>query len=208
MTAFDLAVLGFLIVSGLIAFMRGFVRSVLSIVAWIAAAAAAVTYEPQAHSYIAAWVPSEDWTTPASYTAIFIASLIVFLLFARIVGGAVKASVIGGLDRTFGLLFGLARGALLIACLYVAGDKVVPVDHWPDAVLTSRTLPYIFNGVVSLSRYIPAKYQDIIPVHAPPARQTTPNGIPPNGIPPNGISPNGISNATPDGRAIDSPARK
>ena len=45
---------------------------------------------------------------------------------------------LGGLDRTLGLVFGLARGAALVILAYIIAGMVVPVDRWPPPVLASR----------------------------------------------------------------------
>ncbi len=47
MTSVDLAVLGVMFLSGLVALMRGLVREVLSVAAWLGAAAVATTFMPR-----------------------------------------------------------------------------------------------------------------------------------------------------------------
>ena len=70
----------------------------------------------------------------------FVVALIVLLLIAALHRRLVRSSALGGLDRTLGLVFGLARGAaLVIACLYHRW-MVVPVDRWPEPVLQARSI--------------------------------------------------------------------
>ena len=193
MTTFDLAVLAVIVLSGLFAFMRGFVRSVLNIAAWFGAAATAAAFGPRAKPLVEGWLPSPDLVEPAAYMIAFIGSLVVFLLIARILGGAVRSSAIGGIDRTLGLLFGLARGALLVVLGYIVAGMVVPIDHWPEQVLTSRSIPLVYQGAAWLAKFVPQEYQPSIPVRAPPTRQA---------------SPNGLLSASPEGRAVDPPTRR
>ncbi len=193
MTSADLIFLGLMVLSALFSFLRGFVREVLSLVAWGGATVAAVTYAPTARPTVAQWVPSPDWAEPAAYILVFIVSLILLSLIAKVVGGAVRSSAIGGVDRSLGMLFGLARGAGLAIVAYIVAGMAVPIDHWPAQVLESRALPFIYDGAVWVVRHIPPEYQPSISVHAPPGRQA---------------SSQGILSATPVGRAIDPPLRR
>ena len=192
MTSADLIVLGVMFLSGLVGFMRGLVREVLSIAAWLGAAAAAIIFSSGLRSYVSPYVPSPDWIDPVAYVILFIVALIVFSIIAKMIGGAVRASAIGGIDRTLGLLFGLARGAVLAAAAYIVAGMAVPVDHWPEQVLEARSLPYIYRGATWLVPLIPAEYQP--PIYAPPPTRQT--------------ALEGVLSATPAGRATDPPPRK
>ena len=192
MTSVDLALLGVMIVSGLIAFMRGLVREVLSIAAWLGAAAVALTMLPTIRPWIAPYMPSPEWTDPAGYIILFVISLIVFSLIAKTIGGLVRASAISGIDRSLGLLFGLARGVVLAIAVYIVACMAIPPDHWPPSVLESRSLPYIYTGAAWVARQMPPEYQPAVPP-PPPSRQTALNGI---------------LSASPTGRAIDPPLRR
>jgi membrane protein required for colicin V production len=192
MTSVDLMVLGVMAVSGLLAFSRGLVREVLSIGAWIGAAVVSMEFLPALRPLVKPYMPSPEWTDPAGYILLFLVSLIVLTLVAKTIGGMVRSSAIGGIDRTLGLLFGLARGAVIAIILYIVAGMAIPVDHWPEPVLDARSLPYIYSGAAWAVRQIPPEYQP--PVPPPPAtRQTV-------------LEP--ILSTTPSGRAIDPPLRR
>src|ERR1700689_2559356 len=70
MTSVDLAVLGVMLVSGLLAFSRGLIREVLSIGAWLGAAAIAMAGLPMVRPLLEPHVPSPEWTDPASYIVV------------------------------------------------------------------------------------------------------------------------------------------
>src|SRR3954471_11887923 len=111
----DLVVLGVIALSGLLAFMRGLVREVLGVGAWIIAAFVASPYG--VFPYIAPWVRQQisDQTIADAVAmgAVFLIVLIVLSFVASAISSAVQGVGLGGLDRTLGLVFGLARGALL-----------------------------------------------------------------------------------------------
>jgi membrane protein required for colicin V production len=140
MTWVDLAVFGFLLISGLLAFVRGLVREVLGIGAWVGSLALAFFALPTMRGIVRQWIPQPEWIDPASFIVVFIVALIVLMLIARAIGGFVRRSALGGVDRTLGLVFGLVRGAAVIIVAYIIGQMVFPIERWPDAVLDARTL--------------------------------------------------------------------
>jgi membrane protein required for colicin V production len=168
MTLVDLVVLGVMFLSGLIAFMRGFVREVLSIGAWIGAAAVSLTGLSFVRPLIEPYMPSPEWTDPVGYVGLFLISLIVFSLIAKSLAHAVRASSVGGIDRSLGLVFGLARGAALAIVAYIIACMAIPPEHWPSSVLESRSLPYIYTGAAWVARQIPLEYQPAVPPPPPP----------------------------------------
>jgi len=172
MTWVDLAVLGVLAISALLAFMRGLVREVLGIGAWIGAVAAAIEGLPLARSFVGNWVGKPEWIDPVSFLVVFLVSLIFLSLIARVIGRSVRGSALGGVDRTLGLVFGLVRGAALVILAYIMGGMVVSVDHWPDAVRDARCLDQAFAGAKWVVRQLPDDYRPRL--YAPPiGRQAT-----------------------------------
>jgi len=94
------------------------------------------------------------------------------MMVARMIGRAVRKSVLGGVDRTLGLVFGLARGAVVIMVAYILAGTVFPIDRWPNAALDSRTLPVAYQGARWVREQLPEDWRPRI--YAPPAgRQTT-----------------------------------
>jgi membrane protein required for colicin V production len=192
MTSVDLILLGVIILSALIGLIRGLVREVLSIAAWLGAAAVGFWFLPMITPLIKPWMPAPEWTDPAGYVILFIISLIVFSLIAKTIGGAVRASSMSGIDRSLGMAFGIARGIVLGMVAYIVGCLAIPQERWPEQVLDARSLPYIYKGADWIARQIPEEYRP--KVEAPP--------------PPRQTALNGILSASPTGRAIDPPQRR
>jgi membrane protein required for colicin V production len=159
MTWVDLAVFGLLAVSGLLAFVRGFVREILGIGAWVGAIATGIAGVPMMRGVVRGWIPEPEWVDPASFLVIFLVTLIVLMLAARAIGSLVRGSALGGVDRTLGLVFGLARGAIIIMIAYILAGTVFPIDHWPDAVLKARTLPVAYEGARWAREQLPEDYR-------------------------------------------------
>lgn len=190
MTWVDFAVIGVLAISAILAFMRGLVREVLGVGAWIGAGLAAAWGTPLARPQVHHWMGGSPWADPATFVAIFLVTLIVLLLIAHAIGGAVRRSPLGGLDRTLGLLFGLGRGAVLVILAYIIAGMVVPVDRWPEPVQQARLIYPTYSGARWAVHLLPAAYRPRL--YAPPeGRRTTAEAL---------------LHATPQGSALSRPA--
>ncbi len=167
MTWVDLAVLAVIAVSALLSFMRGLVREVLGIGAWVGAGFAAAWALPLSRPQFHQWMGTSPWTDPAAFVAVFVVALIVLMLVAHVIGRLVRGSALGGLDRTLGLVFGLVRGAALVIIAYIVAGMVVPVDRWPDPVKQARLLTPAYDGALWVVRQVPVDYRPRL--YAPPA---------------------------------------
>ncbi len=167
----DVAVLIVAAFSGMLGFLRGMVREIFGLAAWLGAAIAAYFFYDQADAMARRAIANPDFADPVAFGAVFLVVLIVLSLVARTVGGAVRRSVLGGLDRTLGLVYGLVRGAALVIAAYVIAAAVEPPDQWPEAVLEARTLPSIYTGATWVVQRLPPRYQPAVPV--PPASHPT-----------------------------------
>jgi membrane protein required for colicin V production len=159
MTWVDLVVFGLLAVSGLLAFARGFVREVLGIGAWAGAVAVAILALPTMRGFVRTWFSKPDWVDPVSFIVGFLASLIVLMIIAGMIGRVVRRSSLGGVDRTLGLLFGLARGAAVVIVAYILAQMVFPIERWPDPVLHAQTLCPSYEAAVWARDQLPEAYR-------------------------------------------------
>jgi membrane protein required for colicin V production len=186
MTWVDLVVLAVLGVSGLLAFSRGLVREVLGLAAWVGAIFIAVRALPLVRPQFEHWVgQGTPWVDPAAFGAVFLVSLIILMIVARWLSSMVRDSVVGGLDRTLGLVFGLARGAALVVIAYIIAGMVVQVDRWPDVVRNSQSVWPVYQGARWVVEHIPEDHRPQL--YAPPGREATADAL---------------LHATPQGRAV------
>ena len=173
MTWVDVAVFGCLAISGLLAFARGFVREVLGVGAWIGAVTVAILALPRMRQYVRPWFSTADWVDPISFILVFLASLIVLILIASMLGRLARRSALGGVDRTLGLVFGLARGAAVVIIAYILGQMVFPIGRWPDVVLNARTLTPTYDAARWMREQLPETYRPRAFDPPPVGRHTT-----------------------------------
>ena len=159
MTWVDLAVFGFMAVSGLVAFVRGLVREILGVGAWAGAVAAAFVFLPSMRPIVHNWVQSPEVVDIVSFVAVFLGSVIILTLIASSIGRYVRRSALGGVDRTLGLVFGLARGAVVVVIAYILGQMVFPIERWPDVVLNARTLTPTYEAARWVRDQLPENFR-------------------------------------------------
>jgi membrane protein required for colicin V production len=171
MNSVDVMVLALLAVSALLGFSRGLVREALGIGAWVGAAWGAIQLYPVAQPYARRMIGNPDIADPAAYAAGFVALLIVLSLIANLAGRIIRFSVLGGLDRTLGILFGFARGAALLVAAYIVAGLLVPPDNWPAAVQHAQALPIVYEGASWATSVLPHDYRPRL-AEPPAARET------------------------------------
>ncbi len=168
MTWVDLVVLGVIALSALLACMRGLVREVLGIGAWIGSVVIASALQPWGKQIAMQWIKDEQIAGAVSFVALFLVAVIVLKIIARIIGNLVDGMGLGSIDRTLGLLFGIARGGLLAIVAYIVAGMTTSIDHWPDAARDARCLPYVYKGAVWVRQNaLPEDYRPRL--YAPPS---------------------------------------
>lgn len=138
-TLLDLIVLAVMLLSGLLAMIRGFMREILSIAAW-GAAALTTLYAfnkllPTAKTYF----NNDTIAAIAVVAGVFIGTLVVVSIITVRISDMVLDSRIGALDRTLGFLFGLARGLLIIVVAFLFFVWLVPEKQQPDWVRSAKS---------------------------------------------------------------------
>jgi membrane protein required for colicin V production len=142
-TALDLVVLGVVLISALLAAVRGFTREVLAIASWVAAAAAAYALHPMVLPYAKEYIPNAQLALAASIGAVFLATLVVVSFITVKISDLILDSKIGALDRTLGFVFGAARGLLIAVIAFVFFDKLVGEKQQPDWVKGAKLRPVL-----------------------------------------------------------------
>lgn len=161
MNSLDICVVGLIILSGLMAFARGFVRECLSIASWLGATAAALYGLPYLRPITERFVPKGTVADATAAGILFIVTLVVLTIIAGMISRRVKRSSLSALDRTLGLLFGLGRGALLVTIGFLALSFVLPQKgEKPNWLAELRTAPLFGNASQAIARFVPGAFRD------------------------------------------------
>lgn len=153
-TFVDLLVVIIILVSTAYAIYRGFVRETLSILAWAAAAFAALYFGPSAASLLRGMVA--PWLAILlGYVGIFLLVLIPLSFVSYRFAENVHHSPVGAIDRALGLAFGLVRGLAIVGILYLVFSLMLPIKQQPDSVREARLLPLIQSSSEVILSVIP-----------------------------------------------------
>ena len=129
----DYIIIAIIALSALIGLARGLVREVISLLVWVAALAAAwLFYEPLS-------LELEPWiSTPSLRIGVAVLILVFAVLIAGAIIGYMLATLVdktglSGTDRLLGVIFGAARGAVLVALVvFLASLTPMTEDPWWD----------------------------------------------------------------------------
>ncbi|HWE75984.1 MAG TPA: CvpA family protein [Stellaceae bacterium] len=164
MTIFDFAVLGVVILSGFFAYSRGLVREALSIAAWINASFVALYSFPYVVPLFERVLPKGVIANGAAAAVVFILALMVLHMISSALARRVKGSSLSQVDRTFGLIFGLARGLILVCVGYIALAWMLPPGKdRPSWFADARSIPYLDAGAAKLRSFVPLPHSASAP---------------------------------------------
>lgn len=156
MTIFDFAVIGVIILSGYFAYSRGFVREALSIAAWINASFVALYTFPYVLPLFEKVLPKGVIANVSAAAVVFILALMVLHMISNALARRVKDSSLSPVDRTFGLIFGLARGMIFVCLGYIALAWMLPTGKdKPRWFADARSIPYLDAGAGKLRSFVP-----------------------------------------------------
>jgi len=139
-TLLDILLLVVMLVSGLLAMVRGFMREVLSIAAWGIAAVAAIAFSGRLIPIVKSYVSLGD--TAVNVIAAAIVFLVVLLIVSVItvrISDMILDSRVGALDRTLGFLFGLGRGLIIVVVAFLFFAWLVPPKAQPIWVQNAKS---------------------------------------------------------------------
>jgi membrane protein required for colicin V production len=135
----DIFLLGVMLVSGLLALVRGFMREILSIAAWGTAAIVTLYSYAKLLPTAKGYFNNDTVATVAVVAGTFIGTLIIVSVITVRISDMILDSRIGALDRTLGFLFGLARGLLIVVVAYEFFIWLVPEKQRPDWVQQAKS---------------------------------------------------------------------
>lgn len=135
----DVVILIVTAVSCLFGLWRGFVREVLSLLAWIAALIVARLYSEAFGPMLGSWIASESMQTVFAFAVLFVATLIAGALVNHLVGKLIDIAGLKLTDRLLGGVFGIARSVVILMVFIYFGTSFFATERW---WLESRLIPY------------------------------------------------------------------
>jgi membrane protein required for colicin V production len=161
-TLLDVILLVVMLVSALLAMVRGFMREVLSIASWAAAALVTVWAYPKLKPIALQYVTNDIVASAAAIGVAFLGTLLVVSVITIKISDMILDSRIGALDRTLGFLFGLARGLVIVVVAFLFFDWLVPTRSQPEWVKNAKSLVVINKTGDALKSVLPEDPENTI----------------------------------------------
>ena len=153
----------FLIIAGisaLVGIARGMTKEILSVVGWILAAVALLYLTPALKPVAETYIASTTLAYIVTGMVVLIVFSIVWVLTADKLASAIRSSKLSSLDRLFGFVFGLARGALIIILLALMFSTLIPAQTQKGAFAESKIYKQAENCIEPLKAMIPQSWID------------------------------------------------
>ncbi|MCP3852449.1 MAG: CvpA family protein [Gammaproteobacteria bacterium] len=150
----DYIIIAIIAVSAVISVLRGFVRESLALVGWILAVWVSLLYMHAMSLFIGPYLNlPPSILSLVSFSILFILTLIISALVSNLICTLVDRTGLSGTDRAIGMLFGIARGGILVGILILlAGFTLVPQDPWwKESVL----IPHFQQLAVMMTEFLP-----------------------------------------------------
>ncbi len=142
-TISDIILIIILIISGILAFFRGFITEVLAISSWIGAIISTLSFFQYAQPFARKIVPITIAADVITGIVIFLTSLLLISLLTHSFANLIRGKSISIYDRSMGFIFGILRGIFLISFLQLLSVQIIPIDEQPNWINESISLPYV-----------------------------------------------------------------
>jgi membrane protein required for colicin V production len=151
----DYAIIAVLLISASLSLIRGFTKEVLSITGWIVSGYAAIFFSPSLKPLLAAYVQIDWVVNGGAMLIVFLVTLVAFSFAGAFITKTMKASPLGPLDRTMGIIFGGLRGVFIVCMAYLGLSAVIPENDHPDFVKDAKLRPMLQTGSKAVVAIVP-----------------------------------------------------
>ena len=160
----DILLVLMMLISGILAMIRGFTREFLSIASWAAAAAAIliVLNYPAYSALLEPYIGNRLAAQIIQSFVIFVIVLVIVHLITIYLSDKILSSSMGALDHTLGFIFGLARGLVVVVVMYLLLSAFVTVEVHNQWVGNSRSLPLVKGTGEMIISLLPQNLAEMI----------------------------------------------
>lgn len=153
----DITILVIIALSAGISLLRGFVKEAISLATWILAFWISISFSDRLEGVLSSWISSPTARLSVAFASLFILTLIAGALVNYLVAQLVKKTGLSGTDRMLGVIFGIARGIVLVAVLtLLAGLPQLSREIWWKE---STLIVHFQNMAVWMKGFLPPDVQ-------------------------------------------------
>ncbi|MDH5436148.1 MAG: CvpA family protein [Gammaproteobacteria bacterium] len=149
----DYAIIGIIVISAFISLFRGFAKEALSLAVWVVAIWIALTFSSHLSALMENLISVPSVRISVAFSILFISIIILGSIINYFIGKLVAKSGLTGTDRMLGIIFGIARGGVIVVILVLlAGMTALPRDNWWKQ---SLLLPYAQKPALLVRGFLP-----------------------------------------------------
>ena len=161
MTSFDYIAIAVLVLSALIGLMRGFMREILSLIAYVVAFISAIWWGPGLSNWLVLYIENGLLRTITAYGALFLIVLLLIGLLNMALGALLDRTGLTPADHGLGAVFGTVRGVIIILALVgLAGYTELPREPWWQEARTSGAA---VRGFQQIKSFLPPSLAQWLP---------------------------------------------
>lgn len=140
MIAVDYIILAIILISAVMGLVRGLLREAIAVITWFLAIVLAWSFGTSLEPLLGGILEGSPLRIWAARTIIFVGVLLLGGAVSVILGHYVRVSMLAGLDKFLGFVFGIVRGVVIVGALTIA-IQALRMDEDPRWK-RSRLLPY------------------------------------------------------------------
>lgn len=125
----DVIILIVIGISSFLAFNRGLIKEIFSILGWVAIIAVSVFLIPIINDQVSKYVENVAVVSVIVMIFVLLLLFLFWLFFTKKVVGKVRDSKLSYFDKIFGFIFGFARGVLLVVLFYILVNWLAPKEY-------------------------------------------------------------------------------
>lgn len=167
----DYLLIGFIAISVSISISRGFIHELLSLITWGLAFVMSLHYGAIFAQSLLQFIDDEQLRTICGIASVFVSSLMCGALINKLVTMIVRTSFLSFADRFLGLVFGLARGSLMVAFIVLALSILgLSKQPWWNQ---SQLIPKFQAITLLMESTIPPKVSELLKAYRQQEQHTT-----------------------------------
>jgi membrane protein required for colicin V production len=156
----DVVILALIALSAILSLFRGFVREAVALATWLVALWVAMAFHEDLAAILSQWIETPSAQKITAFAVLFISVLLLGAIINYLASKLVDKTGLTGTDRLLGIVFGVARGGVIVAILVLlAGLTPFPQDPWWQ---DSQFIGYFEELAMWMRSYLPDDIADNI----------------------------------------------
>ena len=142
-------------------FSSGFVLSFFSSLKWVVSIIATIIFVPKLQPWVSNYVESDFIHNVGIGVFVFIITLFITIILGKAIGRTVIWTGVGSVDKSFGFLFGIFKGYVVVVCLFSVLNWFYDYEKWGISTINAFSFEVVKKGSDLLINEFP-NYKEII----------------------------------------------